>query len=175
MVHGRPIRRTGPADPGEPGEDERARIQERLQAMNTPVRDGTTRRIGASGQHRTPAYDGSLAQLSPLGPAGVGLETRAFFLTSDGGVLSELPCHEDAGTLSIGRAQTADIRVLDPYVHRHHAEIHWDAGKNAHMIAHGGGENGTYVNRHRVKLPLMLVGGEQIRIGKTRLIYRIRR
>lgn len=177
MIHGRPIRNTGAADPGEPGEDERARIHARLQAMDGSGRAGNaTRRIGAPAQQRTPAYDGSLAQpVTHSTATASGLETRAFFLTADGGVLAELPCDEAAGTLSLGRGESAHIRVIDPYVHRHHAEIRWDAGKNAHLIAHGGGENGTYVNRHRVKLPLMLVGGEQIRIGKTRLTYRIRR
>lgn len=176
MVDGRPIQTDGPPDAEASGGDERSRIHARLQALDTPVRDDATRKIGGSPDRRSPAYDGSLAQSGHSGPAQpAGIETRAFLLTADGGVLAELPCSEDAGVVVLGRGQAADIRVNDPYAHRQHAEIRWDAGKNVHMIAHGGGENGTYVNRHRVRLPLMLVGGEQIRIGKTRLVYKVRR
>jgi hypothetical protein len=176
MGNGRPIQSNRPTDAGASGPDERARIHARLQSLDAPVRDDTTRRIGSSRETRSPAYDGSLAHPGHSGHAqSTSIETRAFLLTADGGVLAELPCSEDAGVVVLGRGQAADIKVNDPYAHRQHAEIRWDAGKNVHMIAHGGGENGTYVNRHRVRLPLMLVGGEQIRIGKTRLIYKVRR
>ena len=107
--------------------------------------------------------------------AATGGETRAYFMTSDGGVLTEIPCDEQAGIMTIGRSKTAEIRINDPYVHRLQAEIRWDESARAHVLAHGGGENGTYVNRQRVQQPNRLQGGERIRFGKTELIYRIRR
>ena len=171
MLNGQPLRTNQPVD-----DDERARIHARLESLNRQPSGDTTRRIGSHSGTDSPAYDGSLARTASPAPAQAsGLETRAFLVTAEGGVLAELPCSADAGPVVIGRGREADVSIEDPYVHRHQAEISWDAEHGAHVIAHGGGENGTYVNRHRVRLPLRLVGGEQVRVGKTMMVYRVRR
>lgn len=172
MTHGRPFRTIEPSD----NEEERARIQARLKSLSDSQISDATRRIDPPCDTDAAAYDGSLAWTTDSTPShSSGVETRAFLMTAEGGVLAELPCTADAGAVVIGRGKAADVRIDDPYVHRHQAEIAWDAERATHVIAHGGGENGTYVNRHRVHLPLRLVGGEQLRFGKTRLVYRVRR
>lgn len=135
-----------------------------------------TRQIGPQSASHPAAYDGSLAQQADSAATrSPEIEARAYFLTVDGGVLAEIPCRENAGSLMIGRGQAADVRIDDPYVHRQQAEIHWDDAASAHIITHAGGQNGTWVNRQRIDQPTRLTGGESLRFGKTRLFYRIRR
>ena len=172
MLSRRPFR----ADGSKTTRGERARIQARLDALDLARANADTREIGALPAEDVPAYDGSLAH-SPAGipQPGFDVEIRAYLLTADGGILAEIPCQESAGPITIGRGRDADVRIDDPYVHRLQAELRWDDEARAHFIAHGGGENGTYVNRHRVTLPIRLAGGESLRFGKSKLLYRIRR
>jgi pSer/pThr/pTyr-binding forkhead associated (FHA) protein len=90
----------------------------------------------------------------------------------DGTVIGRLACDELLGEIVVGRGSAAGIRVDDPFVHRIHSEIRWDTALRSHVIAHGGGSNGTYVNLQRVDRPARLIDGARIRIGKTELIYR---
>lgn len=120
---------------------------------------------------------GSRYALNPSHPVVSGVQTRprAYLLSDEGSVLAEIPCVATGAPVILGRGKTADIPIDDPYVHRRQAEIRWDPETNCHFITHGGGANPTYVNRHRVHLPMRLIGGEHLRVGKTSLIYRIRR
>lgn len=157
-------------------DEERARIQARLQALNPARSNDQTRKLGndqpqaVTGNERRATHP---ATATPQPEDDV--VARAYLLTADGGILAEIPCHEEAGAILIGRGKSATVRIADPHVHRSHAEIRWDAAERAHFITHAGGENGTYVNRHRVQKRFRLVGGEQIRLGGTKLVYRIRR
>lgn len=90
----------------------------------------------------------------------------------DGTVLARLPCAEELGTVIIGRSTTASIRVHDPFVHRLHADITWDPVTKSHVITHGDGSNGTFVNLQRISQPTRLIDGTRIRVGKTEIIYR---
>jgi hypothetical protein len=90
----------------------------------------------------------------------------------DGTVIGRLACDQLLGEIVVGRGSVAGIRVDDPFVHRVHSEIRWDTALRSHVIAHGGGSNGTYVNLQRVDRPTRLIDGARIRIGKTELIYR---
>lgn len=171
MLNRRPFRADGSTTTG----DERARIQARLNALDLARANADTRRIDPPASDNA-AYDGSLAQsVSDTPSRSSDLETRAYLLTTDGGILVEIPCQEIAGSITIGRSRAADIRIDDPYVHRVQAEIRWDEAAGAHFIAHGGGENGTYVNRRKVQQAVRLNGGERLRFGKTKLLYRVRR
>ncbi len=107
--------------------------------------------------------------------SGVQQRPRAYLLSDEGSILAEIPCAETPAAVVLGRGRTADISIDDPYVHRRQAELRWDPETNCHFITHGGGANPTYVNRHRLHLPMRLIGGEHLRVGKTSLIYRIRR
>lgn len=172
MLSRRPLRA---ADRPTTSHAKRAHHPARHDALRPDHSDTGTRKIGPSPAAKNPAYDGSLAG-APCAAAhpATDSEPRAYFLTVDGGVLAEIPCRASAGTIVIGRGQQSDIRLNDPYVHRVHAELRWDDDERAHVITHGGGQNGTYVNRHRVQRPFRLVGGEALQFGKTRLHYRIR-
>lgn len=87
--------------------------------------------------------------------------------------LAELPCDETMGIFILGRGHNAGIQLDDPYVHRVHASVRWDPHERAHVISHGGGENGTYVNRRRIRTPMRLLDGVRLRVGRTELIYRV--
>ena len=99
--------------------------------------------------------------------------SHAALYTLDGELYCEIPCSEFAGIIIIGRGQNATVRIDDPYVHRVHAHLRWNPEDEAHIIAHGGGENSTYINREKVTTPVKLLNGAHIRLGKTELIYYI--
>lgn len=90
----------------------------------------------------------------------------------DGTVVGRLPCDASLRQVVVGRSSVAEIQIHDPFVHRVHAELHWDAEPRVHVITHVGGSNGTFVNLQRVERPTRLIDGARIRIGKTELIYR---
>ncbi|CAN5551391.1 hypothetical protein BH23CHL2_BH23CHL2_01100 [soil metagenome] len=101
-------------------------------------------------------------------------ETQSVVLEDlDGNLIASLPCDDLAGIIIIGRGQNATVRISDPYVHRVHAHMRWDAGVGAHIIVHGGGENATYVNKRKIQAPYTLQDGNRIRLGRTEMIYRI--
>jgi hypothetical protein len=90
----------------------------------------------------------------------------------DGTVIARLECDARPGAAVLGRGSLSTIRLQDPFVHRFHAEICWDDSARAHVITHGDGANGTFVNMQRIEQPTRLIDGSRIRIGKTELIYR---
>lgn len=166
---------------------ERDRALERLQELGErhPVESGSstdeserdvahaeTQEI-SSPSHPTPLSD-RLRTIPPESvPKRPGGAQRAVMLDSGGHEVSELPCDETAGILIIGRGHNATVRVSDPYVHRVHAHIRWDSEANAHIIAHGGGDNSTYVDERKLRTPSRLSNGTRIRVGRTELVYRI--
>jgi hypothetical protein len=90
----------------------------------------------------------------------------------DGTVIARLQCHETMGIAVLGRSSSVTVRIADPFVHRVHCELFWDPAFRAHVIRHGDGSNGTWVNLERIIQPVRLVDGARIRVGKTELIYR---
>lgn len=169
MLNRRPFR----AHESNADDNERARIQARLDALERDAANDSTRHFVLPISDEL-AASAVFPQPIPSNTA-TDVETRAYFLTADGGVLAEVPCDESAGIITIGRGKTAEIRIDDPYVHRLQAEIRWDDDAGAHYLAHGGGENGTYVDHRRIQQPHRLHGGERLHFGKTELVYRIRR
>jgi hypothetical protein len=100
-------------------------------------------------------------------------EIKASLFHLDGSEFAALSCDKNAGIIVLGRSKTVTIHVVDPYVHRVHSHIRWDDEARIHVIAHAGGENGTYVNKRRINEPVRLYSGAHIRVGKTELIYRL--
>lgn len=74
--------------------------------------------------------------------------------------------------VTIGRAMTADIRLLDdPLVSRVHSTLERVAG--AWTVADEGlSRNGTFVNGRRLTGRLTLHDGDEIRVGGTMLVFR---
>jgi FHA domain/zinc-ribbon domain len=68
-----------------------------------------------------------------------------------------------------GRHPESDIFLDDITVSRRHAEIVHDADGRA-TIVDVGSLNGTYVNRERIE-SAVLAGGDEVQIGKFKLLY----
>ncbi len=67
-----------------------------------------------------------------------------------------------------GRHHDAEIFLDDVTVSRRHAEFRRDAG--GFRVVDVGSLNGTYVNRQRID-DTLLSGGDEVQIGKYRLLY----
>jgi pSer/pThr/pTyr-binding forkhead associated (FHA) protein len=74
----------------------------------------------------------------------------------------------DADVTTAGRHPDSDIFLDDITVSRHHAEFRRD-GRNF-QLRDLGSLNGTYVNRSRID-ETTLVSGDEVQIGKYRLLY----
>lgn len=74
----------------------------------------------------------------------------------------------DADVTSAGRHPDSDIFLDDITVSRHHAEFR--RGPEGFRLRDLGSLNGTYVNRSRIDETL-LVGGDEVQIGKYRMLF----
>ncbi len=74
----------------------------------------------------------------------------------------------DRASTSAGRHPDSDIFLDDVTVSRRHAEFRSDAGE--FVVVDVGSLNGTYVNREPVDVAT-LAGGDEVQIGKFRLVY----
>jgi len=68
----------------------------------------------------------------------------------------------------VGRAPECDLFLDDVTVSRRHAELHTTSG--SWELVDAGSLNGSYVNRRRIDRQL-LVGGDEVQIGKYRFVY----
>ncbi|MGI8899935.1 MAG: FHA domain-containing protein [Nocardioides sp.] len=74
----------------------------------------------------------------------------------------------DTDVVSAGRHPDSEIFLDDVTVSRRHAEFRRGAG--GYKVADVGSLNGTYVNRDRID-EVELQGGDEVQIGKYRLVY----
>jgi len=75
----------------------------------------------------------------------------------------------DTDVVTVGRHPDSDIFLDDVSVSRRHATFtRSDAG---YVISDLGSLNGSYVNRDRIDNDVTLTGGDEVQIGKYRLIY----
>lgn len=75
----------------------------------------------------------------------------------------------DRETVTVGRHPDSDIFLDDITVSRRHATFtRVDAG---FQVSDLGSLNGTYVNRDRIDGDIALSNGDEVQIGKYRLIY----
>lgn len=75
----------------------------------------------------------------------------------------------DTDEVTVGRHPSSDIFLDDISVSRRHATFtRHDAG---YVVSDLGSLNGTYVNRDRIDADIALSGGDEVQIGKYRLIY----
>lgn len=75
----------------------------------------------------------------------------------------------DSDTVSVGRHPSSDIFLDDISVSRRHATF--TRRTSGFVVADLGSLNGTYVNRDRIDGEIALTGGDEVQIGKYRLIY----
>ncbi|GAA5003989.1 FHA domain-containing protein [Actinopolymorpha pittospori] len=74
----------------------------------------------------------------------------------------------DSDVVTVGRHPESDIFLDDVTVSRRHAEFYRQP--QGFAVRDVGSLNGTYVNRDRID-EVMLVGGDEVQIGKFRLVY----
>ncbi|HUG15342.1 MAG TPA: FHA domain-containing protein [Thermomicrobiales bacterium] len=147
-------------------EDDNATSTERFDAVARDQKSPRARRrSGVSSEPLAPVPE----QDAPAEQGGVAYATLGML---DGAIVARLQCHENLGRVVLGRGSLSEVRLHDPFVHRVHAELHWDPASRAHVITHGGGANGTFVNLQRIDQPARLTDGARIRVGKTELVYR---
>ena len=74
----------------------------------------------------------------------------------------------DSDVVTVGRHPESDIFLDDVTVSRRHAEFR--RKPQGFAVRDVGSLNGTYVNRDRID-EVLLVGGDEVQIGKFRLVY----
>jgi pSer/pThr/pTyr-binding forkhead associated (FHA) protein len=75
----------------------------------------------------------------------------------------------DTDVVTVGRHPDSDIFLDDISVSRRHATF--TRGGSGYVVSDLGSLNGSYVNRDRIDSDVTLTGGDEVQIGKYRLIY----
>ena len=75
----------------------------------------------------------------------------------------------DASVTRLGRVGDSQISLDDITVSRHHAEIVRDGQQ--YSVRDSGSLNGTYVNQTRIEEARVLQQGDELQIGKFRLVF----
>ena len=77
----------------------------------------------------------------------------------------------DSDEVSVGRHPDSDIFLDDISVSRRHGVFARSGSGGGYTVTDLGSLNGTYVNRDRIDSEIALSGGDEVQIGKYRLIY----
>jgi pSer/pThr/pTyr-binding forkhead associated (FHA) protein len=75
----------------------------------------------------------------------------------------------DSDVVTVGRHPDSDIFLDDISVSRRHATF--TRSGSGYVISDLGSLNGSYINRDRIDSEVTLAGGDEVQIGKYRLIY----
>ncbi len=75
----------------------------------------------------------------------------------------------DTDVVTVGRHPDSDIFLDDISVSRRHATFTRTDG--VYVVSDLGSLNGSYVNRDRIDTDVVLSGGDEVQIGKYRLIF----
>ncbi len=68
-----------------------------------------------------------------------------------------------------GRHPESDIFLDDITVSRRHVEVRKDGAD--YYASDSGSLNGTYLNRERITAPVRLANGDELQIGKYKLVF----
>src|SRR6516225_7930316 len=97
------------------------------------------------------------------------MQPRLVIVTGEG---APTVCHLDPDQVaSLGRNHKNTIVLQDRHASRWHAEIVREEGR--WILRDRDTMNGTLVNRARVREPVALADGDEIRIGDTRLCFQL--
>jgi len=116
----------------------------------------------ATGPFEAPV-DPGLTPPGAMPSVGTGLAVRL-----PGGRTGEFFPVGDQGT-TIGRSPECDVFLDDITVSRAHARVRQDVG--GWVIEDAGSTNGTYVNRRLIEGPEILADGDEVQVGKFRLLF----
>ena len=98
---------------------------------------------------------------------------RAFVVLRDDEGRQRIVLLDDDGATTIGRLPAAGIPVgWDPHVSSLHAELRLVAGEWL-VVDDGVSRNGTFVNGQRVLGRRRLADGDELRVGRTTLLFRV--
>lgn len=76
-----------------------------------------------------------------------------------------------APLISVGREETCTFQVLDDEVSRKHLQLKLDPTTGRHSAGDYRSANGVFVNDKRIDQDVLLADGDQIRIGRTKMMY----
>jgi len=117
-----------------------------------------------------------LAKVDPLLDAPGPADDVVVHLDADGASLvvrtgdqagASIPLSSDV--VRLGRAPDCDVPLDDITVSRRHAEIRRDGGR--YFVSDVGSLNGTYVNQQRIDDEVQLQHGDEVQVGKFRLVF----
>ena len=97
-----------------------------------------------------------------------GIEGPALAVRAGGGISGEV-FHLTQGAVTIGRDPSCDIFLDDVTVSREHATV--SVSGAAVTLTDLVSLNGTYVNRRRIDSDEQLIDGDELQIGKFRLVF----
>jgi len=106
-------------------------------------------------------------ELKPVDLQEITGEGATLVIRSGGGRSGEV-FNVSGERMTIGRSPEAEIFLDDVTVSRRHAEFR--RAQDGYTVADVGSLNGTYVNRDRID-EVSLQGGDEVQIGKFRLVY----
>ena len=130
-------------------------------AASEPVSDHTT---------HIPILDADTEEMSSSDVAAVeNLPAGSAMLLVQRGPDSGARFLLDSDVVSVGRHPDSDIFLDDISVSRRHGTF--TRSGDGYTVSDLGSLNGTYVNRDRIDSDVTLSGGDEVQIGKYRLIY----
>lgn len=117
-----------------------------------------------------PAYEADTEEMSASDESAVdGLPAGSALLLVQRGPSAGARFLLDTEVITVGRHPESDIFLDDVTVSRRHATF--NRSRQGYVVDDLGSLNGTYVNRDRIDGKVTLTGGDEVQIGKFRLIY----
>jgi hypothetical protein len=140
----------------------------------TPV-DASRRRLAAAASgDETPTRHNPMGQDAALKPtygeeiSDPGHKPAFLYVDRGPGAGQLIPVKQ--GSVVVGRISTADLRINHPSVSRQHAQV--TRRGDEFTVEDLGSQNGTYVNRRRVRGPTPVLPGDEVTVGTALLKLR---
>ena len=169
-----PGQQATPDDPGEElpfDEDEVAPLQaDDPRPQRVPQYPAGPRRVKRRGpgersksdRELLPRYDWQKEYSDP------GLTPAFLYVERGPGVGQLVPLHQ--GSITLGRSSTSDLRLQHASISRRHAQL--TRRGNAFTVRDLGSQNGTFVNRSRIKGEVAVQPGDELSLGNASLRLR---